>query len=244
MKPDFLIKPFQVYSSKELRPIDGDVYSVIYWFEHLKDGKCIASNATIGKVLAIHPKTVGFAINRLEKAGFIKCEYQDTHRTSITSLVAFKVQSNDSTPLSNGRRGSIKRLRGVQSNGGHISNSRKSNKERVINTTSVVLDKSDHRNMEVQEIIDALNDSLEGIPMDGTQKENRRYAYLLLKKIKKACHSQGHDESKAVPLIKGIIHAAFQGWHKKNSTSLKYIYYNMGKIIQESKQKTLNVLTI
>lgn len=104
--------------------------------------------------------------------------------------------------------------------------------------------KRDNRNMEVQEIIDTLTEQLGTLPMDGTQKENRRYSKLLIDKLKKSCESQGYETSKAVPLAKSVVRAAFQGWHAKNATSVKYIYYNMGKIIQESKTKSLNVLSV
>ncbi len=104
--------------------------------------------------------------------------------------------------------------------------------------------KIDKRSPEIQAIIDTLKELLDGIPMDDTEKENRYYARLLLLKVRKACREQNHPETDAVNLTKNIIKAAFSGWHKKNATSVQYIYRNMGKIIQSSKSKSLNVLSL
>ena len=106
-------------------------------------------------------------------------------------------------------------------------------------TTAVVSAKPDQRNLEVQEIIESLTTSLSGILMDGTQKENRRYAFLMLNKVKKLCREQKQDEINSMKIIKAIILASQQGWHQKNATSIQYIYRNMAKIIQETKVKKL-----
>lgn len=80
-KPDFLIKPYEVHSHKGLRPSDSDVYAVIYWFERMRDGKCTASNETIASVACLKPRTIGMALERLEKYGFILRAYEDKERT-------------------------------------------------------------------------------------------------------------------------------------------------------------------
>lgn len=88
--PDFLIKPYQVHSHPDLRPSDSDIYAVVYWFERMKDGKCIASNKTIATVACLQERTVGAALERLEQLGFIKRIYSDkarTKRLEIQTLV-------------------------------------------------------------------------------------------------------------------------------------------------------------
>jgi hypothetical protein len=93
----------------------------------------------------------------------------------------------------------------------------------------------DKRNPEVQKLIDCLQEQLAGIPLDGSQQENRRYAYLTLQKLKKIAKEQGRDPTTAVDMACYVIQAAHSGWHAKNATNMKYIYYNMGKIINSSK---------
>lgn len=79
--PDFLIKPYQVHSHPGLRPSDSDVYAVVYWFERMKDGKCTASNETIAEVACLKERTIGAALERLEREGFIERVYSDSNRT-------------------------------------------------------------------------------------------------------------------------------------------------------------------
>lgn len=89
-KPDFLIKPYEVHACAGLRPSDSDVYAVIYWFERLKDGKCTAGNDVIADVARLKERTIGAALERLEKHGFIERVYADesrARRLEIRTLV-------------------------------------------------------------------------------------------------------------------------------------------------------------
>ena len=67
IKPDFLITPYVVKADKNLRPTDGDIYAIVYWFENLKDGECRAGNDTIAEILGIQENTVRAGFDRLEK---------------------------------------------------------------------------------------------------------------------------------------------------------------------------------
>ena len=80
-KPDFLIKPYEVHACKGLRPSDSDVYAVVYWFERMRGEKCTASNSTIAEVACLKERTIGAALERLEKHGFIQRVYEDKERT-------------------------------------------------------------------------------------------------------------------------------------------------------------------
>lgn len=100
-KPDFLIKPYEVHACKGLRPSDSDVYAVVYWFERMKDGKCTASNETIADVACLKERTIGMALERLERHGFIERVYRDTGRTDrleIKTLVHM-TKARETPPL-------------------------------------------------------------------------------------------------------------------------------------------------
>lgn len=93
IKPDFLIIPLVLQQDHRIRPSDLIIYGVVYWFEHLKDGECRASNETIGEVAEIDARTVRAGLERLEKAGYIQRFYQDEARKirdRIECMVAFK----------------------------------------------------------------------------------------------------------------------------------------------------------
>jgi len=93
-----------VFEDKTLTQYDGYLYAVIYWFEKLKVGKCIASNRTLADVLNSTPSTVQNSLERLEKSGCIARIYSDRarkHRKEIRCLISeVKVPlGSDTVPL-------------------------------------------------------------------------------------------------------------------------------------------------
>lgn len=72
-----------------------------------------------------------------------------------------------------------------------------------------------------------------GASMDGSKRENRRYANLLLGRIKK-----DYPQKDSTELVKVLIKVGLRdSFHKNNLTGFKYLYYNMQKIIQKTKNK-------
>lgn len=83
-------------------------------------------------------------------------------------------------------------------------------------------------NPHITELVDYLKSKLGG-RLDGSEKTNRRYAYLALKKFNK-------DPLQALEVCKRLIDVALKdSFHAKNMTEIKYIYYNGLKIYQSSK---------
>lgn len=70
--PDFIVIPHQLILDRRLRPTDQLVYGVVYWMERLRDGKCTASNKTIGEVCMVSVSAVKNGLTRLEKYGYIE----------------------------------------------------------------------------------------------------------------------------------------------------------------------------
>ena len=99
--PDFIIIPFQLVSDKRLQPLDRDLYGVIYWFEHLKDGECKAANTTMAQILNATPRGVQNSLTSLESAGYIIREFKDAskrHRKRIKTLISYRrVRTDDDT---------------------------------------------------------------------------------------------------------------------------------------------------
>jgi hypothetical protein len=115
--PDFLIIPYQVIADSELQPTDRLLYGLIYWYEHMKLEKCVASNETLAEILGVTARPIQGSLERLEKQGYIKRIFADPARkirTEIQSLVRFRVRSNEHT-------GTLKRSYGVRSNEHHIN---------------------------------------------------------------------------------------------------------------------------
>jgi hypothetical protein len=115
--PDFIQIPHQVVMNKKLQPLDRLLYGVVYWYEKLKDGKCTASNKTMGAVLGIENNiSVANSLTRLENEGCIKRYYRDKQkkmRDRIECLIVYEkrkkpkeeVSSNDDTVSPDDDRG-------------------------------------------------------------------------------------------------------------------------------------------
>ena len=96
-EPDFLMIPFQLIRDKKLEQVDRLLYGVIYWFEHLKDGRCFASNVTLAQLLGTTPRVVQNSLTNLEQAGYIERVYKDAakrNRMEIRSMIAFRKVSS------------------------------------------------------------------------------------------------------------------------------------------------------
>lgn len=91
MHPDFLIIPKVVHRDKKLRPTDWVVYATIYWYEHMKDGKCFAGNEALAETAQVSERAVMSSLERLENQGYIRREYNEnkSRRTEIKSLVMY-----------------------------------------------------------------------------------------------------------------------------------------------------------
>ena len=91
--PDFLIIPYQLVENEFLTPADLKVYGAIYWYQHLKDGKCTAGNPAIARIARIKARTIRECLERLEKHGFIQRIYKDTEkkiRQEIMATIAYR----------------------------------------------------------------------------------------------------------------------------------------------------------
>lgn len=100
-------------------------------------------------------------------------------------------------------------------------------------------EQAQYGNPDINEVIGYLKES---VPLlDGSQRENRQYAKLLLDKVAKV----GKDPTKSVDAVKFIINSAVQSsFHSKNATSMKYLYYHAGSIIQNKKGQSSKVLEV
>lgn len=90
--PDFLQYPHEMVLNKELQPLDTIVYSVVFWFERLRNGRCFASNKTIAKYAGSSSSGVANSLARLRNEGYVQCFYnpETNFRTEIKCLIRYK----------------------------------------------------------------------------------------------------------------------------------------------------------
>jgi len=103
-------------------------------------------------------------------------------------------------------------------------------KDNII-TPTVLEDKPQSFGREdINQVTETFKKTLGG-SLDGTIAENRKYAKLLIDKLKK-----DYPEYETTKQVQYLIEAGNRDdFHKKNTTSFKYLYYNAQKIIQSVK---------
>jgi len=109
-----------------------------------------------------------------------------------------------------------------------------------INQTTNILPKGKEQssnfvygNQDINELILLLKEKNSNL-LDGSEKENRRYCWILLKKF-----GYDKDKEKAKNSVKAIIAIATKSsFHSKNATSFKYLYKHAASIIAEYKKRS------
>lgn len=92
-KPDFIQIPYQLIDDRNLDSMDRLLYGLIYWYEHMKDGECWASNQTLASLLYTTTRVVQNSLGRLEEKGYIERDYKDKahrNRSRIRALINYK----------------------------------------------------------------------------------------------------------------------------------------------------------
>lgn len=171
------------------------------------------------------------AIKELEERGYLEREKLPTRRMKYTLKYSqINVTENPSLTMTENPNDG-------KSNSGktrHISNKEEdSNKELISNkdiSKEIGAEAPTYGKREVNEVIAYLQNAIQA-SLDGTQKENRRFANLLVERFRRDYPSRD-----PVDLIKRLINAgSSDSFHAKNVTNFKYLYYNAQKIIQSAK---------
>lgn len=129
-RPDYVIIPYELIQNKNLHPLDRILYGVIYYFERMKEGKCIASNTTLAEYCNAERTSINSSLTRLENERYIIRLYKDKQkkiRDEIKTLIQFrqdslfKVKLNNYTVKSDNYTPSSQITTGVKSNNYHIN---------------------------------------------------------------------------------------------------------------------------
>lgn len=90
-EPDLYIIPKQVMKDRNLRPLDKEIFAIVYWLDKMNPNTnqgCFASNKTIAKIVGSSTSGVANGLVRLNKAGHIQILTDDNnHRVSMKAMV-------------------------------------------------------------------------------------------------------------------------------------------------------------
>lgn len=113
----------------------------------------------------------------------------------------------------------------------------KPNNTKVLDKSNPPL-KENKSNPLIDYIINSLKEFQDIPTLDGTNKDNRQYAFNLIRckivpEFKKSGNTQPTDEQLKKGFDKVLTLIGEDKFHKSNSTSIKYIYNNFNKIINK-----------
>lgn len=94
-------------------------------------------------------------------------------------------------------------------------------------------------NPDINEIISYLEEKRTKT-LDGTIRDNRNFAHLLINKIKK-----DYPDKEPVKAIKALIDIGLSDeFHSRNLTNIKYLYYNTQKLISSYQSNRMTIAVI
>ena len=115
-KPDFLTIPLILIQDKDIRPLDREVYAIVYWAVRLKNEKCTMSNTTIADCLGASPSGVANALVRLNNKHYIKTIYKDDNKKERLEIIPLIFFARAGKPYSNEYTWFTQMSKGVYSN--------------------------------------------------------------------------------------------------------------------------------
>ncbi len=186
---------------------------------------------TVAKKLGISKQTIIKYNEILVKNGLIKIESgKERGINNIITLV--KIQGGGVNDVDRGCQ------RGGQGGVNVVDTNNNKYKEKNIITTPTVLEETPPpqrgRNKEIDELISLFKSNFGLSKLDGSDKQNRQYAWLVLKKTD---YNMG-----ALTML--LRFAAQHKWWSTKLTSIKDLYYNLVKIGVEIKNYKPNIVEI
>lgn len=207
-------------------------------------GWCFAAKETLGEYMGMSKQSIHNLLNTLIDKGLIEKD-EDTKWLRTTNkwyqaviIEKVKFTSKESIPT-------VKKVYSEQSKK-FTPDSKESlhnnNIDKDIDNISTKVEsetvpeksllKESFGNNDINNLLNSLKEKNGGF-IDGSEKENRQYCWLLLQKLK-----YKEDKERAVTTVSQIIEASQESpFHSKMATSFKYLYYNFVKIASEKKNK-------
>ena len=207
--PMFAVIPVSILENKSLSANAKLLYAEILALSK-KSGLCYATNAYLGDILALSPRTIPDLLQELKGNGLVIVDIERSEEGTYRNIrVSYFTEGGYRSKASRG-----------------IAKSRGQKRNRQIEIDKELpkgkRNTSEYGKPEINLLINTLKEKFSLTKLDGSDKENRRYAHLAIKKF-------GADLSAIIEVAAGD-----EFWANKIS-SAKDIYYNGVKILQLKK---------
>jgi len=237
----------QILEDTNLKASDKLVYSALAYFAGNTNQMCYPSISQLMQLTGLTRPTIINAIKNLENRGYIKVE-----RSAGRISVYYLLKINQLKILTSKKEDRTSKKEDMTSKKEELPSKKEEHEQYLYNNTYITKlninntsskeegrkSQSSYGNKEINELIEFFEKQLGG-SLDGSVRQNRRFAYLLINKFKKDYPDKDPAEG-----IKFLIQIGLKDdFHSKNLTNFKYLYYNAQKIIQSFKGR-LNKIAI
>jgi len=216
-KPEFI--PFYLEEVEKycFNKTEGLLYGFIrFYLKNNPNGKFYFTNEQLSKILNVSEQTVSNSLAKVCDCGEFKVSYKIKANGGT-----FRLIENNKSDYKKSNSPTIRNL---------IANKNKINKNKINISNDIGKKPNSYGNEDINTCISYLKEKIDA-ELDGSDKENRRYCYNLLRKLKKQ-----YPDTEAIDNMKLLIDIGLQDrFHRKNITSFKYLFYNAQRIIQSYK---------
>ncbi len=216
-KPEFI--PFYIAEVEKyhFNKTEGLLYGFIrFYLKNSPNGRFYFTNEQLAKILNTSEQTISNSLVKVCKCGEFKVSYKIKANGGT-----FRLIENYKSDYKKNYSPTIRKV---------IANKNKINKNKLNMSKDIGKKPNSYGNEDINTCISYLKQKISA-DLDGSVKENRRYCYNLLRKLKKQ-----YPDTEAVDNIKLLIDIGVQDrFHRKNITSFKYLFYNAQRIIQSYK---------
>lgn len=221
--------PKHIIEDFDLSPIEKLIWAEINCFD-----VCYFKNNQLAKRYKRSDKTISLIINKLKRKDYIE-EVEFNGR--MRGIVAI----NDLQTSMQGRRKCKGRVEeNVKADPPKTSTKDNYKDNNVDNIPKGIKKQVSYGREDINNLTEYFRNKLNSSFLDGTIKENRKYAKLLIDRFKKDYPDYNTEEQ----IIFLIDRALEDNFHSKNTTNFKYLYYNAQKIIQSIKSNTNRIVKI
>lgn len=98
--PDYLMIPGELILDRDLQPLDGYVYGIVYWYARLKLQRCTATSETIANHLGVSEGSVRNSLTRLINRNYLQSHYnRPKHQRELIPMISFANSATANNPL-------------------------------------------------------------------------------------------------------------------------------------------------
>ena len=244
--PDFIPFYRDVQDKFKLTCKQTLIYGFIRFYKTKCSGRFYFTDEQIGKVVGCHANTAQEAISLLKKLNLIKVGHKikaGGGTVRFVKSVAILIQSDTTIPIQENPVFRVQENLGTNENrinenktiSKDIGKPDSKSKQKIYSLKEEKekkeqKERNGYGNKDINTCIEYFQKKL-GASLDGSVKENRRYCYNLIRKMKK-----DYPDIAPVEQVKMLIDLAMQDrFHSKNATSFKYLFYNVQRIAQSFK---------